>query len=93
MSKYETYEDLLNDLKKDKEWGKFRQYAEIVLIILLLRDASELSQKDLASRSGVPLRIIKRFEDCKDIKLTDLIKIANVFNYKVTINKISDEEK
>ena len=93
MSKYEKYEDLLNDLKKDKEWGNIEQYIDIVTKMLVLRNERGMSQRELALMSGVPIGTIKRFEDCKDIKLTDLIKIANIFNYKVTISKISDEEK
>lgn len=93
MSKYETYKDLLNDLKQDKEWSTIEQYTDIAAKILMLRNERGLSQKDLAYMSGVPTKTIEKFlEDCKDIKLTDLIKIANVFNYKVTISKSKDDE-
>lgn len=93
MSKYETHKDLLNDLKKEKEWENTEQYIDIVTKILVLRSERGLSQKDMAYMSGISIGTIRRFENFKDIKLTDLIKIANVFNYKVTINKISEEEQ
>ena len=44
--------------------------------IVLLRQRKKITQKELAIKSGVSLGSIKRFEQCGEISLQSLTKIA-----------------
>lgn len=44
--------------------------------IVLLRKRKKITQKELAIKSGVSLGSIKRFEQCAEISLQSLTKIA-----------------
>lgn len=44
--------------------------------IMLLRKRKKITQKELAIKSGVSLGSIKRFEQCGEISLQSLTKIA-----------------
>ena len=44
--------------------------------IVLLRKRKKITQKELAIKSGVSLGSIKRFEQCGEISLQSLTKIA-----------------
>ena len=45
--------------------------------IVLLRKRKKITQKELAIKSGVSLGSIKRFEQCGEISLQSLTKIAS----------------
>ena len=47
------------------------------------RNARKLTQRELATRSGVTLASIKRFEQTGEISLVSLLKIAEVLEKKV----------
>ncbi len=57
-----------------KTWSEINN--EIAGKIIRLRKRKKISQKELASRSGVSLGSIKRFEQSGEISLQSLTKIA-----------------
>ncbi len=57
-----------------KTWSEIN--IEIAGKIIRLRKRKKISQKELASRSGVSLGSIKRFEQSGEISLQSLTKIA-----------------
>lgn len=57
-----------------KTWSEIN--IEIAHKIIRLRKRKKISQKELAVKSGVSLGSIKRFEQCGQISLQSLTKIA-----------------
>ena len=57
-----------------KTWSEIN--IGIAIRIVLLRKRKKITQKELAIKSGVSLGSIKRFEQCGEISLQSLTKIA-----------------
>jgi transcriptional regulator with XRE-family HTH domain len=60
-------------------------HAIIISDAIMKRDKLKLSQKDVARKSGVSLRKIKKFENCYDIGLIDLIKICQALEFDIKL--------
>lgn len=56
--------------------------------VKLRRKESKLSQKGLATKSGVSYGSIRRFEKSGEISLTSLLKIANALNALENFNQL-----
>ena len=56
--------------------------------VKLRRKESKLSQKDLATKSGVSYGSIRRFEKSGEISLSSLLKIANALNALEDFNQL-----
>jgi predicted transcriptional regulator len=66
-----------------KKYPDCNMHSAIVSIAVIKRNDLDLTQKDLAKKSGISYRKIKRFENCYNISMLDLIKIYNALEMEL----------
>lgn len=72
-----------------KTWSEVNN--EIAGKIIRLRKRKKISQKELALRSGVSLGSVKRFEQCGEISLQSLTKIAIALDVEDELLNLFDD--
>lgn len=72
-----------------KTWSEINN--EIAQKIAGLRKRKKITQKELAAKSGVSLGSVKRFEQCGEISLQSLTKIAIALGVEGELVTLFDE--
>ena len=92
--KYRTFDEYINDRSRvsEEEYQKMMFETELIGKIIEVREAKELSQRELAEKTGIKQPAIARLEKMKSSPTVDtLIRILVPLGYRLTIVPIDEK--
>lgn len=92
--KYRTFDEYINDRSRvsEEEYQKMMFETELIGKIIEAREAKELSQRELAEKTGIKQPAIARLEKMKSSPTVDtLIRILVPLGYRLTIVPIDEK--